>query len=162
MQKIFDEKIKSGKIAAHVGYAESICLIADALGLKLDFIEERQEAVIAEREVKVGNIKIDAGRVRGVRGYGAGVKNDKKILKMDFTAAVGVEEEFEEIIIEGFPRIVWRSLGGTPGDLATAAVVLNYVPIVLGAEPGVATVNKLRRPPYSMIGVYSMAGFHEN
>ncbi|MEM1584111.1 MAG: dihydrodipicolinate reductase [Nitrososphaerota archaeon] len=152
-KKIFDEKIKNGEITAHVGYAESICLIADALGLKLDFIEERQEAVIAEREVMVGGIKIDAGRVRGVRGYGAGIKNDKEILKIEFTAAVGVEEEFEEIIIEGVPRIVWRSVGGTPGDLATAAVVLNYVPIVLKAEPGVATVNKLRPPSYSMVGV---------
>lgn len=145
---LFDEKIKSGEITGHVGYAESVCLIADALRLRLDTIKEHQEAIIAEREIEVGDIKIDSGRVQGVRGYGVGLRDGKEIVEIEFTAAVGVEEEFEEIVIEGLPRIAWRSLGGTPGDLATVAVVLNYVPIVLESDPGLKIITQLKPPSF--------------
>ncbi|MCF8885596.1 MAG: dihydrodipicolinate reductase [Nitrososphaerota archaeon] len=147
-KKMFDEKIKSGEITAHVGYAESVCLISHALRLKLDSVKEYQEAIIAEKEIELGGIKINSGKVRGVRGFGIGLKNGEEIVKIEFTAAVGIEEEFEEIIIEGLPKLVWRNLNGTPGDTATVAVVLNYVPVVLESEPGLKIITQLKPPSY--------------
>ena len=144
----FNEKMEKGELTAHVGYAESVYLLADALKMKLDTVQEKQEAIIADKEIKDKDISISSGRVRGVRGYGIGLKNNREIIRVEFVAAAGVEEEFEEIIIEGVPRIVWRSLGGTPGDIATVAVVLNYVPIVLDSEPGLKIVTRLKTPSY--------------
>ncbi len=146
----FNQEIEKGKLTAHVGYAESVCLISDALKLRLDRVYERQEAVIADKEIKKENLVIQSGKVRGVRGYGAGLIGEKEIVRVEFFAVAGIEEELEEIIIEGTPRIIWRSIGGTPGDVATAAVVLNYVPIVLDSEPGLTTVTRLKAPSCSI------------
>jgi len=42
--------LRSGKYSGHVGYAESVCLIADAAGLNLSKVEEGQEPVIADQD----------------------------------------------------------------------------------------------------------------
>ncbi|MCX8193592.1 MAG: dihydrodipicolinate reductase [Nitrososphaeria archaeon] len=147
-KSVFDEKIKNGELTAHVGYAESICLIADAIRLRLDSVEEHQEALIAEQKIEMNEIKVELGRVRGVRGYGLGLKDGKEVIKIEFIAALGVDEEFEEIVIEGIPKIVWRNSYGTPGDQATVAMVLNYVPIVIESEPGLKIITQLRPPSY--------------
>jgi 4-hydroxy-tetrahydrodipicolinate reductase len=147
-QVTFNEKIERGELTAHVGYADSVYLLADALKLKLDSVYEKQDAIIADREIKIEDIVIQHGRVRGIRGYGIGLIRGKEVIRVEFTAVAGAEEEFEEIIIEGAPRIAWRSIGGTPGDTATSAVVLNYVPIVLDSDPGLAIVTRLRSPSY--------------
>jgi len=147
-QITFNEKIKKGELTAHVGYAESVYLLADALKLKLDSTYEKQYAITADREIKIEDTIIQPGRVRGIRGYGIGLVGGKEVIKVEFIAVAGAEEEFEEIIIEGAPRIAWRSIGGTPGDIATSAVVLNYVPIVLDSDPGLAIVTRLRAPSY--------------
>ena len=147
-QVAFNEKIERGELTAHVGYAESVYLLADALKLKLDSVYEKQDAITADREIKMENMVIQPGRVRGIRGYGVGLIRDKEVIRVEFIAVAGAEEEFEEIIIEGVPRITWRSTGGTPGDIATSAVVLNYVPTVLDSDPGLAIVTRLKAPSY--------------
>ncbi len=147
-QVTFNEKIGKGELTAHVGYAESVYLLADALKLKLDSVYEKQDAITAEREIRIEDMVIQPGRVRGIRGYGVGLIRGREVIRVEFTAVAGAEEEFEEIIIEGTPRIAWRSIDGTPGDIATSAVVLNYVPIVLDSDPGLAIVTRLRAPSY--------------
>lgn len=146
--EVFSEEVKKGRLTAHVGYAESVHLLADALNLKLESVYEKQEAIVADEEIEMDDLSIQSGKVRGISGYGIGLVEGKEIIRVEFIAAADVREEFEEVIIEGTPRIVWRSVGGTPGDIATAAVVLNYVPIVLGSEPGLTIVTRLRPPSY--------------
>jgi len=95
-------------------------------------------------------MKIKEGMVRGVRGYGTGyVKGEEKI-KIEFEASAGVKEEYEEIIIEGEPPVHWKNLRGTPGDQATAAVILNLIPKILGEEPGLKLVTELPSPSFSL------------
>ena len=116
--------LRSGKYSGHVGYAESVCLIADAAGLNLSKVEEGQEPVIADQDVKAGSMIIEEGRVRGVRGYGAGYVDDVERIRVEFEAVAGIQE-YEEIIVEGEEySVTWRS-DGTPGDLGTASVILS-------------------------------------
>jgi len=62
---------------------------------------------------------IEEGRVRGVRGYGAGYVDDVERIRIEFEAVAGIQE-YEEIIVEGEEySVTWRS-DGTPGDLGTA------------------------------------------
>jgi len=147
-QITFNEKIKKGELTGHVGYMESVFLIADALRLRLDKVYEEQEPIIAEKEIKIKDTIIQSGRVKGIKGYGIGFKDDKELIRIEFVASICIEEEFEEIIVEGTPRIMWKSIGGTPGDIATVAVALNYAPIVLEANPGLTIITKLRPPSY--------------
>jgi len=144
----FKRKLDAGEITAHVGYAESIMLVATALGWKIDKIEEIQEPVIAEKTLETEYFKVKPGEVAGIRGLGLGYINGEEVIKVELVAAVGAED-YEEVVIEGNPRLHWRNSMGTPGDLATVAMVVNMIPRVLKAQPGLVTMIDL--PPPSAI-----------
>jgi len=119
----FEEGLRSGRYSGHVGYAESVCLIADAAGLNLTRIVEGQEPLIAEEEIR-GEQVVGRGKVRGVRGYAAGYVGEEEVIRVEFEASAGAQD-YEEIVIEGEDYgIRWRS-DGTPGDLGTASVILS-------------------------------------
>ncbi len=134
----FNEKISKGEITAHVGFAESVLLLSEILGLKITRVEEKQEPVISEEELKTQYFEIKPGTVKGVKGIGIGYIEDKEIIKIEFHAIVG-SEEYEEIAIEGEPAIKWRSTG-TPGDQGTAAVIVNMAPRVVESSAGLKTM----------------------
>ncbi len=120
----FKAKLKKGELTGHVGYAESVLLIAEASRVKLSRIEEGQEAVVAEKPVEFNGRMIPAGRVIGIKGWGRGFVNDKEILSLGFEAYLGAVEG-EEIRITGKDyTVTWKSTG-TPGDMGTVAVLLN-------------------------------------
>ena len=50
--------------------------------------------------------------------------------------------------IAGTPPIVVRVPGGIPGDAATAAIVLNSVPRILQAPPGLRTMRDMPLPSF--------------
>lgn len=140
----FKQKAKNGEITAHVGYAESVDLIASALGIKLTKIVESQEPLIAKEHVKTQYFDIMPGKVSGVYGYGIGYYEGKEFIRVELFAEVG-REEFEEIVIEGAPSIKWRS-SGTAGDIATAAIVVNLIPKVLEAKAGLLRITDIPLP----------------
>ena len=116
--------LKNGSYTGHVGYAESVCLIADAAGLDLTKVVESQEPLVAEGEIRSENLVIGDGKVRGVKGYGVGYVGDDEKIRVEFEASA-LAEEYEEIVIEGEEcSVAWRS-SGTPGDLGTASVILS-------------------------------------
>jgi len=146
----FKRKLDAGEITAHVGYAESIMLVAKALGWKIDKIEEIQESVIAEKNLETQYFKIRPGEVAGVRGYGVGYINGREVIRVELVAAVGAED-YEEIIIEGNPKLHWKNSVGIPGDLATVAMIVNMIPRVLKARSGLLTMIDLP-PPSAVLG----------
>lgn len=130
-------KRKLGKeLTGHVGYAESVCILADALGIELDRIEEKQEIVVAEDDRYV-----EPGKVLGLRGYGAGLRNGEEVLRVEFHAFAGADE-YEEIEIVGDNSIVWRSTG-TRGDSGTANLLVNLAKTVVKSEPGLIKMSDL-------------------
>lgn len=142
--KEFNEKMSKGELTAHVGYGESVDLIAAALGIKLDKIDEIQEPLIADKHLKTEYFNIEKGKVSGIRGYGIGYLNNKEFIKIELYSQVGAEE-YEEVIIKGNPSIKWKS-SGTPGDISTAAMVVNMIPKVLKAQPGLLRMIDLPIP----------------
>ena len=146
----FKRKLNAGEITAHVGYAESIMLVAKALGWRIDKVEEIQEPVIAEKDLETQYFKVKPGEVAGVRGFGIGYMDGREVIRVELVAAVGAED-YEEIIIEGNPNLHWRNSLGIPGDIATVAMIVNMVPRVLKARPGLLTMIDLP-PPSAVLG----------
>lgn len=142
----FSEKLRKGEISAHVGYAESVLLLADMLNLKVDRVEERQEAIIADRSYRTEFFEVKPGFVRGVSGFGIGFYGGKEVVRVELRAGVGIED-YDEVVLEGEPRIVWRSTG-TPGDPATAAVVVNIAPRIVDKCLGLITLKDLVKYTY--------------
>jgi hypothetical protein len=139
----FQARLDSGRMG-HVGLRESLDMVAEALGKKLERVEMEAGPVLAERAIKTDFVEVQPGQVRGlrqaVRGYVAG----RLFLSLTFVAALEVEEEQDTITIKGKPDLT-MVLKGANGDLATAAVVVNALPRVLAAPPGLVTMKDL--PP---------------
>lgn len=127
----------------HVGLAESIEMIASSLGWDLEEITETMEPVISREEVNKGFTSIRPGQVLGVKQMGYGWKGGKPVITLDFQATVGAEESFDAVEIAGNPDLKIRVQGGTPGDTATAAILINCLPKVVQAPPGLITMKDL-------------------
>jgi len=141
----FERALRTGECTGHVGYAESVYLIAQAAGLNLSRVVEDQRPVIADEPVESLGVSVGEGMVRGVRGYGAGYVGDEEVIRVEFEALVGADD-YEEIIIEGEDySITWRS-SGTPGDLGTAAVV-------------VSVAEKIELMPYGLLTMADLIPF---
>jgi len=134
--------LERGEITGHVGYAESVLLIADAASLELSRVDEGQDIVVADKPVESHGVRIDKGLNLGLTGYGAGFKGDKEVIRVEFKAFVGASE-YERIVVEGpEDSVEWRSTG-TPGDAGTASVVLSVAEAITSQAPGLALMTDL-------------------
>ena len=79
----------------------------------------------------------------GVRQEGRAFYGGEEKIKLIFEAAVGSGTSFDEIKICGTPDIHSRIEGGVNGDIATCSIVLNAIPNVLAASPGLKTMADL-------------------
>ncbi|WP_202318830.1 dihydrodipicolinate reductase [Archaeoglobus neptunius] len=121
-----EKKLRNGEITGHVGYAESVLLIAKSMGFVPDDVKEGQEFVVKNDTVV------------GMRGFGSAVKGGVEKIRVEFHSYVGAEE-YEEIVIEGDNPVKWRSTG-TKGDLGTASVIVNLTEFAVGSKPGLITM----------------------
>ncbi|MEM2702853.1 MAG: hypothetical protein QXR45_06805 [Candidatus Bathyarchaeia archaeon] len=143
----FRQMIDEKKITGHVGLVESIAMIAAALGWKLDEIKEfPPEPVIAEKEIVTSYTTVKPGYVAGLKSFAHGIKDGKPVIILEFISHAAVEEEYDAVSIEGIPRIYEKIAGGVHGDLGTVAVIVNMIPKVLNAEPGLLTMKDLPLP----------------
>lgn len=140
----FEVKKKSGTLR-HVGLPESVDFIANRLGWKLDRSSETLEPVIAENDINTGYKPISKGMACGVHQVGRGFIGDREVITLNFKAAVGEPEPYEQVHIDGEPTIQSKITGGVNGDIATCAITLNAVRSVLAASPGLKTMGDI--PP---------------
>jgi len=56
----------------------------------------------------------------------------------------GAQDPRDEIELVGNPTIKLQIPGGTPGDIATAAVIVNSISRVVDSRPGLVTVKDLK------------------
>lgn len=124
----------------HVGLAQSVHMIAAALGWKLDKVEESIDAAIAPRDLDTDNLRIPAGATSGIKQHARGYRNGEAVVSLDLQMYVGAESPRDHILVEGLPKIDVTVAGGIAGDVATAAIVVNSLPKVLAARPGLITM----------------------
>ncbi|MBX5321245.1 MAG: hypothetical protein QHH12_05780 [Candidatus Bathyarchaeota archaeon] len=143
----FKQKIESGQISGHVGLEQSIAMTADALAWKLEKIRaEPVEPVIAKEPVESEAIKVEAGKVAGLRQIARGFMNKKEVIVLDFQAYIGAKEEYDAITITGVPTIRQKIQPCVHGDMGTVAMVVNSIPKVLNAPAGLLTMKDLPVP----------------
>ena len=140
----FEAKRKAGTLR-HVGLPESVDFIAERLGFKLDKSTESLEPVIAESQIDTGYKPIAKGMTCGVHQVGRGFVGDEEVITLNFRAAVGEPESYDQVHIDGEPEIKSRIAGGVNGDIATCAITLNAVRSILQSGPGLKTMAQI--PP---------------
>ena len=127
----------------HVGLLESAQMIATGLGWSLDRIEETLEPTIAPRDLDTEHLRVPAGAVSGIKQYARGYRKGDLALSLDLQMYVGAEAPRDHILVDGTPPIDVTVAGGIAGDTATAAMVVNALPKLLAAPPGLLSTRDL-------------------
>jgi 2,4-diaminopentanoate dehydrogenase len=143
----FERQVKAGTVR-HVGFTESIQMIGDAMGWKLDRIEDHVEPQMAASAVESELLAVDAGYVCGLIQTGAGYVGGEQKVSLRLEAYLGAPESYDAVLIEGSPRIYSKIVGGVHGDIATASMTVNSIPAVIAATPGFHTMRDLRLPSF--------------
>jgi 2,4-diaminopentanoate dehydrogenase len=129
----------------HVGLTESINMLADGLGWRLDRITETIEPITAEGWLHAPYLTIAPGQVAGLKQTAHGWLHGRDVLTLTWQTAVGARDTHDAIVIDGTPPVDLLIRGGLHGDQAAAALILHAIPRVLAAPPGLTTV--LGLPP---------------
>jgi 2,4-diaminopentanoate dehydrogenase len=143
----FQKKVDQGTVR-HVGLAESVSMIADALGWKLERITDEIQPKIATETVASEFLAVDAGYVCGIVQDGVGYRGDKPVVTLHMEAYLGAPESYDAVEISGSPAIKSRIAGGVHGDVATASIVVNSLPKVLEVPPGLHTMRDMPLPSF--------------
>lgn len=138
----FREQVTAGVIKHH-GLPESVAMVADGLGFALDDISETIEPVIAAEPVKTEFLEVATGQVAGVHQIARGTSGGKEKIYMELKMYVGAKQPADTIELKGEPHLSLTIPGGTHGDVATAAVVVNAIPAILAATSGLRTARDL-------------------
>jgi hypothetical protein len=145
----FESGAGAGKIYGHIGFPQSISLLAKNLGFKIEKIEKSLAPFIAEKPYRMDQLTVQPGQTAGflqkVVGYAAG----KPWYTAEFighadppSAGFEVKDSFD---IEGYAPIHLAISPGFNPHLTSAAILANSLRRVQNAKPGLVTIAEL--PP---------------
>src|SRR5215510_3426974 len=143
----FQKKVDDASVRL-VGLAESVSMIADAMGWKLDRITDEIQPKIASQTVASEFLAVDPGYVCGIVQDGVGYRNGEPLVTLHMEAYLGAPESFDQVEITGSPNIKSKIAGGVHGDVATASITVNSIPKILEAAPGLHTMRDMPIPSY--------------
>lgn len=133
----------------HVGLRESLFMVCDTIGWRLDDMTETLEPVIARERVKTEYFSVERGYVVGLRQSARGVTAGREVIRLDLEMSLGAKDPHDSIEIEGQPPIKVHIPGGVQGDLATAAIITNCVPAVARSRTlGLLSMRDMPLVPY--------------
>jgi len=136
----FARGVATGTIVGHIGFPESMQMIADALGWKLDKIEESREPIISHTRRQTKHILVEPGMVAGCRHTARGYMDGKVVIELEHPQQIlpGTEgtETGDYIWVDGTPPLNFANKPEIPGGIGTMAVAVNAIPLVRKAPPG--------------------------
>lgn len=146
----FNKGVADGILAGHVGFAESVGMIAEALGWKVDKFEQQMKPIVTSVDRKSPYGFAAAGDVAGVNMTGQGYVDGE--VKIDMIHPQQIEPEMEGthtgdyIVLKGTPEVNMAINPEVDGGIGTIAMVVNMIPHVINARPGLKTMLDLPVP----------------
>jgi 4-hydroxy-tetrahydrodipicolinate reductase len=138
----FQERHAAGRFG-HVGLQESAWMIAAGLGWQIDDFEHTLEPVIAMEERESPDILVPPGYAAGTNETLQALVGGRPRITMHLRMELGAAEPRDEIRIHGTPNVDLLVSRGFQGDPATAAIIVNSLPHVIAARPGLLTMADL-------------------
>ena len=144
----FQRGANEGSIG-HVGLRESLFMIAETMGWRLDDVTETLEPLEAGRRYRSEFFSVDRGYVRGLRQSVRGVSAGREVVRLDMEMSLGATDPRDVIRIDGQPPVEVRMPGGLQGDQATAAIATNCIPAVSHSRAvGLISMRDMPATPY--------------
>ena len=149
-QEAFTEGVATGKLAGHVGFAESIGMISHALGWKIDRFEQQMSPIVTEVDRTSPYGFAARGNVAGVNMTGQGYMRDTVMIDMihpqQIEPELGGTHTGDYITLEGTPPVHMAIQPEVDGGIGTIAMCVNMIPHVINARPGLKTMIDLPVP----------------
>ncbi|OFW25810.1 MAG: hypothetical protein A3G21_25390 [Acidobacteria bacterium RIFCSPLOWO2_12_FULL_66_21] len=143
----FQQKVDDASVR-HVGLTESITMIAEAMGWKLDRITDEIQPKMATETVSSEFLAVDPGFVCGIVQDGTGYRNGEAVVTLHMEAYLGAPESYDAVEITGSPALTMKISGGVHGDIATASIVVNSISKILEVAPGLHTMRDMPLPSF--------------
>jgi 4-hydroxy-tetrahydrodipicolinate reductase len=151
----FQAGLEDGSVVGHVGFDESIHMIAHAVGWRIERIEQTREPIVATKPRETASATVNPGQVAGCRHTATAYRDGRPVIRLIHPQQVqpGAEgEETEDFIeVSGTPSLTFRGTPEIPGGQATVALAVNMIPRLLNAGPGLFSMADLP-PPAAMLG----------
>ena len=147
----FKKGVQEGTLSGHVGFPESIQMIADALGWKLSApVTQSMEPIVTDVDRKSEYGFAKAGDVAGCAMKGFGYVDGELKIEMDHPQQIEPEQvgvqTGDYVIIKGVPNINMVNSPEVPGGIGTIAMCVNMIPQTINANPGLHTMIDLPVP----------------
>lgn len=146
----FRAGVADGSVVGHVGFPESIAMIATTLGWHLDAVTETREPIVSTVRRETPFVVVEPGMVAGCLHQAVATVGGRPVITLVHPQQVHPEAEGvstgDTIEIVGTPNV---RLGGSPeipGGTATIALAVNTIPLVVAAAPGLTSMAGLPVP----------------
>lgn len=137
-------------LAGHVGFGESMKMMADALGITDYEFKQSMNPIITDVDRKSPHGFAKAGNVCGIDMKATGKINGEVFFEMNHPQQIephlGGVQTGDYIKIDGSPAINMAINPEVEGGLGTIAICVNMIPHVLNATPGLKTMLDLPVP----------------
>lgn len=147
----FHAGVSEGRVVGHVGFPESMAMIANALGWQLDEIRQTKEPIISNTYRETPHVKVSPGMVAGCKHIAYGIKDGKTVITLEHPQQIHPEAEGIEtgdyIWIKGEPEINLAIKPEIPGGIGTIAIAVNSIPNVVNSKAGLVAMTDLPVPP---------------
>lgn len=144
------EEFKSGHLSGHVGFAESMGMIADGIGWEIDEFKQTMDPIVTDVDRKSPYGFAKAGNVAGVAMKAFGYNKGELMIEMDHPQQIEPEQvgvqTGDYVIIKGTPNVNMVNSPEIEGGIGTIAMCVNMIPQVINAEAGLHTMLTLPVP----------------
>jgi len=150
-QEEFAEGVKNDTLAGHVGFNESVGMIADAIGWQLSApVKQSMEPIISNVYRKTKYVEVQPGNIAGcsMKGYGyvGGEEKIRMIHPQQVEPQLEGTDTGDYIRIKGTPNIDMAIKPEIPGGIGTIAMCVNMIPHVINSRAGLKTMIDLPVP----------------
>ena len=131
-------------MAGHVGFAESVGMMADGLGLTVEEFSQDMDPILTDVDRKSPYGFAAAGSCAGVAMVADAKLSNGMEIRMEHPQQIEPEQvginTGDYVIIEGTPAINMVNSPEVEGGLGTIAMIANSIPNIINAEPGLQTM----------------------
>ena len=151
----FRQGVAAGTVVGHIGFVQSLHMIARTLGWELERIEETREPIVSDVHRETPSVTVEPGQVAGCLHSAVAYRQGQPVIELIHPQQVRPElagvETGDRIEIRGTPTIRLAGSPEIPGGTGTMALAVNMIGRVLNAAPGLHCMADLPLPA-AMLG----------
>ncbi|APC41576.1 2,4-diaminopentanoate dehydrogenase [Clostridium estertheticum] len=146
----FIQGVKDNTVDGHVGFMQSFGMFEEAFNIKFNNIRQEKSPIVTTVPRSTDIVSVEAGEVAGCSQLGYASLGDKVFATMEHPQQIRPELENVDtgdyITIKGVPNLNLQIKPEIPGGIATIAICVNMIPLVMNSEPGLKTMLDLPVP----------------